>query len=158
MFETESSKAKAKMRVTLRKDADLDIDFYYHRQFKIYREPYLIWDRETWKAILSTCDVYWIEVDGRCTGDVVLEQKGRETTYIVDFSLLPEYQGKGVGKAALEKVKHMGKKLVAVTRKETLNFFLKSGFVLKKRLRNYYNPGVDGYFIILSTQKVESDR
>jgi ribosomal protein S18 acetylase RimI-like enzyme len=156
MFEAESSKAKAKMRVTLREHVDWDIDFYYHQQFKIYREPYLIWDRETWKVILSTCDVYWIEVDGRCAGDIVLEQRGKETTYIVDFSLLPEYQGKGIGKAALEKVKHMGKKLMAVTRKETLNFFLKSGFVLKKRLRNYYESGVDAYYITLSGQKGKS--
>jgi len=44
----------------------------------------------------------------------------------------------------------MDKKLVAVTRKETLNFFLKSGFVLRKRLKNYYDPGVDGYYIALS--------
>jgi hypothetical protein len=44
----------------------------------------------------------------------------------------------------------MGIKLTAVTRKETLNFFLKSGFVLKKRMGNYYDPGVDGYSIAFS--------
>jgi len=40
------------------------------------------------------------------------------------LSILPEYQGKGIGKAVLEQVKKMGIKLTAVTRKETLNFFL----------------------------------
>ena len=39
---------KAKMRIMLREDLDPDIDFYYHQQFKIYHEPYLIWDRQTW--------------------------------------------------------------------------------------------------------------
>jgi ribosomal protein S18 acetylase RimI-like enzyme len=66
------------------------------------------------------------------------------------LSILPEYQGKGIGKAVLEQVKKMGIKLTAVTRKETLNFFLKSGFVLKKRMGNYYDLGVDGYSITFS--------
>jgi len=138
------------MEITLREDLDPDIDFYYQYQFKIYHEPYLIWDRYTWKRVLATCTVYRIEVDGKYAGDVLLEGKGRGTKSIVDFSILPEYQGKGIGKDVLEQVKKMGIKLSAVTRKETLNFFLKSGFVLKKRMRNYYDPGVDGYSITFS--------
>jgi len=157
VFETESSTLKAKMRITLREDIDPDVNFYYRQQFKIYREPYLIWDRETWKAVLTTCDVYRIEVNGKCAGDLILERRRRGAVYMVDFSLLPEYQGKGIGRDALEKAKNMGKKLVAVTRKETLNFFLKSGFFLRKRLKNYYDPGVDGYYITFSIQKGESD-
>ena len=138
------------MEITLREDLDPDIDFYYQYQFKIYHEPYLIWDRYTWKRVLATCTVYRIEVDGKYAGDVLLEGKGRDTKPIVDFSILPEYQGKGIGKDVLEQVKKMGIRLTAVTRKETLNFFLKSGFVLKKRMRNYYDPGVDGYSITFS--------
>jgi len=140
------------MRIALREDLDPDIDFYYYQQFKIYHEPYLIWDRETWEAVLTTCEVYRIEVNGKCTGDLIMERMGKGEAYIVDFSLLPEHQGKGIGKAALEKAKNMGKKLLAVTRKETLNFFLNSGFVLRKRLKNYYDSGVDGYYIILSNR------
>jgi ribosomal protein S18 acetylase RimI-like enzyme len=135
------------MEITLREDLDPDIDFYYQYQFKIYHEPYLIWDRHTWKTVLTTCAVYRIEVDGKYAGDVLLEGRGRGTKSIVDLSILPEYQGKGIGKDVLEQVKKMGIKLTAVTRKETLNFFLKSGFVLKKRMKNYYDPGVDGYSI-----------
>jgi GNAT superfamily N-acetyltransferase len=137
------------MRIVLTEDLNPDVDFYYHQQFKIYHEPYLIWDRETWKAVFATCEVYRIEVDGNCAGDLILERRGRDTAYVVDFSLLPEYQGKGIGKEALEKAKNMNKRLVAVTRKETLNFFLKSGFLLRKKLKNYYDPGVDGYYITL---------
>lgn len=40
-------KSKQRMKITLRKDHDPDIDFYYHTRFKIYHEPYLIWDRDT---------------------------------------------------------------------------------------------------------------
>jgi len=138
------------MEITLREDLDPDIDFYYQYQFKSYHEPYLIWDRHTWKAVLTTCAMYRIEVDGKYAGDVLLEGRGRGTKSIVDLSILPEYQGKGIGKAVLEQVKKMGIKLTAVTRKETLNFFLKSGFLLKKRMRNYYDPGVDGYSITFS--------
>ena len=152
------------MKVTLREDLDRDIDFYYDHQFEIYHEPYLIWDKETWETVLTTCQVYRIEVtpalrartgaftgyglNERYAGDVVLEDRGKDTKYIVDFSILPEYQGKGIGRAVLEQVKKMGKKLKAVTRKETLDFFLKSGFDLKKTIKNYYHPGVDGYYII----------
>jgi len=142
---------RSKMRITLRKDVNPDIDYYYHQQFEIYHEPYLIWDRETWEAILSTCDVYRIEINEKSVGDLILERRARATVYIVDFSLLPEYQGKGIGKAVLEKVMDMGKKLVAVTRKETLGFFLKSGFVLRKKLKNYYEPGVDVYYIVIES-------
>jgi GNAT superfamily N-acetyltransferase len=138
------------MKIKLREDRDPDIDFYYHQQFKIYHEPYLIWDKDTWETIITTCDVYRIEVNEKYPGDVILEGRKKGTKYIVDFSVLPEYQGKGIGKAALEQVKKMGKKLTGITRKETLNFFLKSRFVLKKTIKNYYQPGVDGYYITFS--------
>jgi hypothetical protein len=41
----------------------------------------------------------------------------------------------------------MTRKLTAVTRKETLHFFLKSGFVLRKTMKNYYERSVDGFYI-----------
>ena len=138
------------MNITLREDLGPDIDFYYHQQFKIYHEPYLIWEKDIWESIITTFDVYRIEVDGKYAGDVILEDRGKGTKYMVDFSVLPEYQRKGIGKAVLEQVKKMGKKLIGITRKETLNFFLKSGFVLKKTIKNYYQPGVDGYYMTFS--------
>ena len=73
-------------------------------------------------------------------------RKGKK--YVVDFSILPDYQRKGIGRLALEQIKTMAEKLTAVTRKETLPFFLKSGFVLKRTLRTYYDPGVDGFNIV----------
>ena len=141
------------MKITLQEDLGPDIDFYYYQQFKIYHEPYLIWDRDIWKTVLATSTVYRIEADGKYAGDVILEGRGKGTKYIVDLSVLPEYQGKGIGKAVLEKVKKMGRKLTGITRKETLNFFLKSGFVLKKMIKNYYQPGVNGYYITFSGKK-----
>jgi len=135
------------MKVTLREDTNPDPDFYYHLQFKIYHEPYLIWDRETWETVLTTCDVYRTEIDGRYGGDVILEDMGKGAKYIVDFSVLPDYQGMGVGRCALEHIKKMTEKLTAVTRKEILPFFLKSGFVLRKATKNYYHRGVDGFHI-----------
>jgi ribosomal protein S18 acetylase RimI-like enzyme len=142
------------MKITLREDFGQDTNFYYHQQFKIYQEPFLIWDRDTWEAVITTCDVYRIEVNEKYAGDVILEAKGKGTKYIVDFSVLPEYQGKGIGKAALEQIKKMGKKLTGITRKETLNFFLRSGFVLKKTIKNYYQTGVDGYYITFDTSRI----
>jgi len=141
------------MKISLREDTHPDPDFYYQQQFKIYHEPYLIWDRRTWKIILTTCDVYRLEIDGSYGGDVILEGQGKGIKYIVDFSILPDYQGKGIGKWALERIKQMTGRLTAVTRNETLHFFLKSGFVLKKTLKNYYHPGVDGYHIVFERKR-----
>ncbi len=138
----------ALMKVVLREDTHPDPDFYYHQQFRIYHQSYLIWDRETWETILKQCRVYRIEIDGKYGGDVLLEGRGEGIRYIVDFSLLPEHQAKGVGKEVLEQIKAMAKKLTAVTRTETLHFFLKSGFILKRTIKNYYHPRVDGYYII----------
>ncbi|NWF54049.1 MAG: GNAT family N-acetyltransferase [Syntrophaceae bacterium] len=136
------------MIITLKEDVAPDVDFYYREQFKIYHEPYLIWNWETWEMLLATCKVYRVEVDGKYAGDVILEGKPKGTGYIVDFSLLPEYQGKGIGKAILEEVKKMARRLTAITRKEKLAFFLKSGFTLSKMAKDYYDPGVDGYHIV----------
>ena len=135
------------MKITLREDLGQDIEFYYHQQFRIYHEPYLIWDRDTWKVTINTCDVYRIEVNEKWVGDVILEDRKRSTMYIVDFSILPDFQGRGIGKAVLEEVKKMGGGIAAITRKETLGFFLKSGFVVKRRIGNYYHSYVDGYYI-----------
>ena len=136
------------MKVTLREDIHPNAHFYYHQQFAIYHEPHLIWDRETWETVLATCDVYRIKIDGRCGGDIILEDIGKGVKYVVDFSILPNYQGKGIGKSALEQVKRMAEKLTAVTREETFHFFVKSGFVLRKILKDYYDPGVNGYYIV----------
>ena len=95
------------MKITLRKDLDPDLDFYYRRQFEIFLEPYLTWDRATWEAVIAACTVYRIEVDGGYAGDVILEGQGKGPKYIVDFGLLPGYQGKGIGRAVLEEVKKM---------------------------------------------------
>jgi ribosomal protein S18 acetylase RimI-like enzyme len=135
------------MKVELRPDPHPDPDFYYQQQFNIYHEPYLIWDRETWEAILSSCIVYRIEVDSEYAGDVILEGGKKGTSYIIDFSLLPEYQRRGIGKMILEELRKMGRRLTAITRKETLPFFLRCGFVISRAVKNYYSPGVDGYYI-----------
>ena len=135
------------MEITLREDLDPDAEFYYQRQFEIYHDSYLIWGRETWEEVLSACEVYRIEVDGDYAGDVIWEKRGNGAAYIVDFSILPQYQGKGIGRKVLEQAKKTGRGLTAVTRKETLPFFLKSGFILKRRVKNYYFPGVDGYYL-----------
>jgi GNAT superfamily N-acetyltransferase len=135
------------MKTTLREDLHPETDFYYAEQFRIYHEPYLIWDRETWEAVLATCAVYRIGVNGEYAGDAILEDRGKGTKYIVDFSILPEYQEKGIGKEALEQVKKTAKRLTAVTRKEKLVFFLKCGFILKRTIRHYYDTGINGYYI-----------
>ncbi len=135
------------MDIALRKDPDPDVEFYYRTQFETYTEPYLLWDRETWEVVVGSCDVYRIEVDGKYGGDIILEDRGKGREYIVDFSILPGYQRRGVGTAVLKHFKTRSRRLLAVTRKETLPFFLKSGFTLRRRIKSYYDHGVDGYYV-----------
>ena len=105
-------------------------------------------DKDAWEDIITGCEIYRIEVDRKYAGDVIIENRRRGIKSIVDFSILPEYQGKRIGKSVLEKVKKMGGRLSAVTRKETLPFFLKSGFISRRTIKNYYDAGVEGYNII----------
>jgi GNAT superfamily N-acetyltransferase len=146
------------VKISLREDHHPDAKFYYHSQFKIYQEPYLIWEEDTWSAILAVCAVYSIVVDGKYAGDILLEERRKGTRYIADFSLLPDYQRMGIGRAVLERIKKMGRRLTAVTRKETIQFFLKCGFALKRRIRDYYDVGVDGYYIVFPGKTTEAGR
>ena len=144
------------MKITLREDLHPDPEFYYQVQFRIYHVPYLIWDRGTWMDVTETCDIYRIEADGIYAGDIILEHREKGAVYIVDFSLLPEYQGKGVGKAVLGELQKDLRKITAVTRKDTLDFFLKCGFSLKKKMKSYYDRGVDGYLLVFSEKARDS--
>ncbi len=135
------------MELTLREDPKPDPEFYFHQQFRIFDELYLLWDRETWLEVLGTCTVYRIEIDRECVGDIIWEDRPKSVKYVLDFSILPTYQGQGVGKAVLEEIKKMGGRIAAITRRETLGFFLKCGFVVRRRIKNYYHPHVDGYYI-----------
>ena len=135
------------MKISLQRDLDPDLDYYYSFQFRIYDKSYLLWDKDLWDMILSTGAVFRVLADGENVGDLILEEKGKGTLYITDLSILPEYQRNGVGKAVIEEIKKMGRKITAVTRKETLDFFLKCGFRLIKTIKNYYYPGVQGYYI-----------
>ena len=146
-------RSRDSMKITLQEDLDPDPDFYYREQFKIYRDSFLIWDRETWRAVLGTCTVYRIEVDGKYAGDIIFQDRQEGRRYIVDFSILPEYQKRGIGKAVLEHLKKTGRSLTAVTREETLDFFVRCGFKLEKKMKNYYARGVDGYYLLFCGER-----
>ena len=135
------------MKIVLREDTDPDVEEYYRLQFRVYHEPYLLWDRDFWEMVFSTCSVFRIEADGRYAGDIILQDRGKGAIYLVDFSLLPDYQGQRIGKAVIEQMKKIAGKLTAITRHETLPFFLRCGFGIKRTIRHYYHPGVDGYYI-----------
>ncbi len=136
------------MKISLEQDLHPDVDFYYERQFRIYKEPYLIWDREMWGEVLATCAVWRIKAGGAYAGDIILDDKGGDRKDIVDFSIVPEHQRKGIGRAVLQEVQKTARKIGAVTRDETLGFFLKCGFLSAVRIRDYYARGVDGHYIV----------
>lgn len=135
------------MEIELRKEIRPDADFYYRRQFEIFDEPCLIWSRDRWLKTLSRSDVHRIEVDGAYAGHVILEGRRRSRTYIADLSLLPAYRGKGIGREVLKQLEERTGKLSAFTRKETLPFFLKQGFVLRRTMKDYFAAGVDRYYV-----------
>jgi len=135
------------MEIALRKETHPDADFYYRCQFEIFDEPCLIWSRDRWAVTLSSADVYRIEVAGTHAGHVLLEDRGEGRTYIADLSLFPAFRGRGIGRGVLKELKERAVKLTAFTRKDTLPFFLKQGFVLRRTMKNYFSPGVDRYYV-----------
>ena len=135
------------MEISLRKEIHPDADFYYRCQFEIFDAPCLIWSRDRWASALLRSDVHRIEVDGAYAGHVILEGRARGKTYIADLSLLPEYRGRGIGRRVLKGLKEKPGKLTAFTRKETLPFFLKQGFVLRRTMKDYFSPGADRYYV-----------
>jgi len=135
------------MEITLRRVNNPDPDFYYRHQFEVYHEPYLIWERETWVVTLARSDVYCIEVDGRYSGDAILEDRRKGKKYLADFNILPEFQGRGVGKTALERLKNTGDRLTAFTRRDTLGFFMNCGFIVRRTMTGYFFPGIDRYYV-----------
>ena len=135
------------MEIALRKEIHPDANFYYRRQFEIFDKPDLIWSRNRWASTLLRSDVHRIEVDGAYAGHIILESRPKGRRYVADLSLLPGYRGRGIGREVLKELKERTGKLTAFTRKETLPFFLKQGFVVRRTMKDYFSPGVDRYYV-----------
>jgi len=90
-------------------------------------------------AVLTTCTVYRIEVDGNMP-EMSIRGQGRGTKSIVDLSILPEYQGKGIGKAVLEQSRRWYK-TYSRHPKGNAQFFLEIRVRSKEEDGNYYDPG-----------------
>jgi ribosomal protein S18 acetylase RimI-like enzyme len=87
---------------------------------------------------------YMVELDGRIIGKIKVHNE-EDSAFISGFGIIPEYRGKGYGKAALKEALNMINRNniyeialdVAVENKNALNLYKNCGFV-EKSIMNYY--------------------
>ncbi|MCA1651750.1 MAG: GNAT family N-acetyltransferase, partial [Acidobacteria bacterium] len=61
------------------------------------------WQRKDFQERFEHCSVSIIEADGRAVGGLWLESLD-DLLYIVEFQVLPEWQGRGIGTSVLQDV------------------------------------------------------
>ena len=102
---------------------------------------------EEWIASLSKELVYLIENDGRVAGSIMYEMKSPVHAYISGLAVMPEFQGQGIAREAMELVlKEIGpiERIDLVTHPENIkavNLYTSLGFTVESRTENYFGDG-----------------
>ncbi|TSC60351.1 MAG: N-acetyltransferase GCN5 [Parcubacteria group bacterium LiPW_15] len=106
-----------------------------------------ILDKEEWEEELKKCVVYLIEEEGRIAGDISYELKSPEHAYLSGLVVTPQFQGKGIARAALaqilDQLKDM-KRIDLVTHPDNvaaLKLYQSFGFIIETKKEDYYGDG-----------------
>lgn len=143
----EGEQAIEEKKVTLVEAVEEDISEYIEIEKKVEGKTYHgLTTQEEVKEEFTTCKVYMIKEDGKSIGSVSYKSKEDGSIYISGLAVDPDYQGRGYGKFALEKVlAEIGNKRAwLVTHPENdaaINVYQSFGFVIKERKENYYGDG-----------------
>jgi len=98
---------------------------------------------------------YVVDCNGLVVGYVIgFEERGR-VGHVASIAVLPEYRGRGFGKALLEAVeKAFASKgcresvlEVSVENKVAINMYKKMGYVVEGRIKEYYPDGSDAFIM-----------
>lgn len=99
------------------------------------------------KEEIDTNEVYFIKIDDKIIGSTEYQIKSSDEAYLSGLVILPEFQGKGIARKAiefrLEKIKDM-KRIWVVTHpenKKILKLYESLGFKVESRKENYYGDG-----------------
>lgn len=114
------------------------------RDLKVYSGTY---SRDEWTEELKIGVVYIIERNGVPVGDVMYEKKSEGYFYIDKILVLPEHQGQGIAKIAMEYIlSEIGeaKRIDLVTHPENnkaVNLYASLGFAIESRKEDYFGDG-----------------
>lgn len=102
-------------------------------------------------------DYFVVEESGQLIGSGGINYKLNDGLAIISWDLIhPDFQRKGIGRALVEHRLRLIKKnpgittIVVRTSQFTHKFYGKMGFTLKTIAKNYWAPGIDLYYMIIS--------
>lgn len=134
--------------ISLRRATIQDVDLYMELEKSVATHLYVgTTDSKEVEDNLENNVVYFIEDEGRVVGSVEYEFVSADHAHLWGLVVLPEFQGKGIGKEALKKVLEEleGISLVdLVTHPENtraIALYESLGFRIAERKENYFGDG-----------------
>jgi len=98
------------------------------------------------------------ELEEEMAGFVILRRYSKSRANLVTIDVTPRLQGCGIGTSLMDEAERMAKKSgidmivlqVAVDNERAMEFYTRRGYARARRLRNYYQNGVDAWEMRLS--------
>ncbi len=136
--------------LTIRNARVEDIDEIYRIEVKSFKIPY---PRHYLKILLRMAPQYFLvaEENGKVVGYISGVARISKIGHIVSIAVDPDYRRRGIGnlliEALLKKFKNDKMKKVRlevrVSNKPAINLYVKIGFKIERRIKNYYPDGED---------------
>lgn len=118
-------------------------------------------NQEEAKEEIENNEVYFIKIADKIIGSTEYQIKGSDEAYLSGLVILPEFQGKGIARKAiefrLEKIKSR-KRVWVVTHpenKKIIRLYESLGFKVESRKENYYGDGEPRLVLVLDNSQSE---
>lgn len=104
-------------------------------------------EKYEWEEAIESGPVYVLEFDGKIVGNMTYEIKSADHVYISGLLILPEFQGKGLGKQVMSDIlQEIGKvyRIDLATHPDNfkaIHLYEYFGFVIESRKENYFGDG-----------------
>ena len=144
----EGLEQKKEISASLERATEADIDALIEIEKSIggVRTYSPMLEEEEWKQELQGNSVFLLKNGEDIVGSISYEEKSPNHLYISGIVVRPEFQGKGIAKAALQRVldEHQdAKRIDLVTHPENpaLQLYESLGFKVESRYENYWGEG-----------------
>ena len=148
---------QSNMAIMLKKAANSDISILLELEKSvagsILYSPMLTEDE--WLVALDIGVIYLIEKDNTVVGNISYEKKKNGNVHISGLVVKPEFQGQGLGRAALIKVLQELKNIKRIDlvthpkNTKALALYQSLGFVVELQKENYYGDGQPRLIMVL---------
>jgi ribosomal protein S18 acetylase RimI-like enzyme len=133
---------------------DLDLFLDTEKSVRHLKTYSALTDEKEAREFFKTNTIYLIKKGGRVVGNISYELKGNRRAYISGLVVKPEFQGSGIGRAALKtvlgKLKKMRQIDLVTHPKNTpaLLLYLSFGFFIHAWKDNYFGDGEPRLFLV----------